>query len=1002
MALALFVILMGAGFVEQADAATFTVGTNSDPAGSCTPTSSSSCSLRQIINYENGLATTPNPVDTIVVPTGSYGLSLGALTIKQSLSIAGAGARTTFINQFSSTADRVFDILVPTDPTTGLQSGPPPTVVISGLDIAFGTADSANNFFGGDIRNQGTLTLTQDAVTNGTATSGSGGGISNDGGTLTVTHSLVSGNTSTNPNGGGDSGGIQNFGPNPVTGTAGKLAVDNSTIARNSAALGGGIFSWCSGTNGACSSSGATNTTQITNSTIAFNDGGARSTTGGGLLAGEGTISVENSIVALNTVDTPSAGTPSNCGTTSPGTISSLGYNLETGTDCGFTSTGDLQITNPQFSSTSPQDNGGNTDTLGLDATSPAVDAIPLGVSGCSGTDQRDVSRPQGTGCDIGAYELFQPLEGQQSSLEVAVACCAISVSPTIDWGDGTSSAGTVGPNGGPITGTHTYAEEGTYTGSVSWTDDAGPHMVPFDVKVPDAPLNNATGASFSATAGTPFSGQVATFTDADPGGNASDYSATITWGDDTSSAGTVSAGSGGQFVVSGTHTYATAGSFPTSIAISDAGGANATANGRATVAVPPPTVTAVSPSSGPAGGGTSVTITGANFTGATGVKFGSTAATGVTVNSATKITATSPAGSGTVDVTVTTPGGTSPTGSADRFAYVPVAPVVMTSAPVIQGSTGAAFSGVVDPEGLLTSAHFEYGLDPKYSGGGPVVYDQSTPVQQVGSDFSAHAVSASVSGLVPNALYHVRLVALNSAGTVNATDLTFTTAKDPAPPPPVLGKTANVTPVSGLVLIKPPPGKTLHAIGAAAPGLVKGKGFVPLTQARQIPDGSQIDARAGTLKVVVANGQRRHTQLATLAGSVFSLSQTRTGLQKGLTTFDLLESAFPGSPTYKSCSAHPAAHGLAQTAAKQPLSRSVLQTLHASDKNGRFRTRGRYSAGTVRGTKWDTIDRCDGTLTVVHRGTVDVLDFGRRKTIAVHAGHSYLAKALIARKHKK
>lgn len=45
-----------------------------------------------------------------------------------------------------------------------------------------------------------------------------------------MTHSLVSGNTSTNPSGGGDSGGIQNFGPNPVTGTAGTLAVDNSTM----------------------------------------------------------------------------------------------------------------------------------------------------------------------------------------------------------------------------------------------------------------------------------------------------------------------------------------------------------------------------------------------------------------------------------------------------------------------------------------------------------------------------------------------------------------------------------------------------------------------------------------------------------------------------------------------------------------------------------------------------------------------------------------------------
>jgi hypothetical protein len=203
-------------------------------------------------------------------------------------------------------------------------------------------------------------------------------------------------------------------------------------------------------------------------------------------------------------------------------------------------------------------------------------------------------------------------------------------------------------------------------------------------------------------------------------------------------------------------------------------------------------------------------------------------------------------------------------------------------------------------------------------------------------------------------------------------------------------------------VLIKPPPGKTLHTTRTALSGLAKGTGFVPLTQARQIPDGSQIDARAGTLNVVVANGKRRHTQQATLGGGLFSLSQTRTGVAKGLTTFNLLEGAFPGSPSYNTCSAHPAARGLAQTAARKPSSPNVLQTLHASDNNGKFRTKGRYSAGTVRGTKWDTIDRCDGTLTVVHRGTVDVYDYGKRKTITVHAGHSYLATALTTHKHKK
>lgn len=85
------------------------------------------------------------------------------------------------------------------------------------------------------------------------------------------------------------------------------------------------------------------------------------------------------------------------------------------------------------------------------------------------------------------------------------------------------------------------------------------------------------------------------------------------------------------------------------------------------------PTLTGLTPNSGPTTGGTSVTLTGTNLSGATSVTFGGTAATSYTVNSATQITATAPAGSvGTVNVTVTTPGGTSATSGATLYAYYP------------------------------------------------------------------------------------------------------------------------------------------------------------------------------------------------------------------------------------------------------------------------------------------------------------------------------------------
>ena len=72
---------------------------------------------------------------------------------------------------------------------------------------------------------------------------------------------------------------------------------------------------------------------------------------------------------------------------------------------------------------------------------------------------------------------------------------------------------------------------------------------------------------------------------------------------------------------------------------------------------------------------------------------------------------------------------------------------------------------------------------------------------------------------------------------------------------------------------------------------------------------------------------------------------------------------------------------------------KAVLGKLWGSGK-GKFRTNGKYSSATVRGTIWLVEDRCEGTLTKVRRGTVQVRDLKRKKTVTVKAGHSYLARA--------
>ena len=164
----------------------------------------------------------------------------------------------------------------------------------------------------------------------------------------------------------------------------------------------------------------------------------------------------------------------------------------------------------------------------------------------------------------------------------------ASQYSATITWGDGTTSSGSISGSLGQFTvnGSHTYAEEGSRTITVTITDadtTSNSATATSAAKVADAALS-ATGVKPSL-AGTKASGTVATFTDSDPGGTVSDYSASINWGDGSTSAGTVSK-SGSHFSVSGKHTYAKSGKYTLKITIKDGGGSTATATVAVAAAV--------------------------------------------------------------------------------------------------------------------------------------------------------------------------------------------------------------------------------------------------------------------------------------------------------------------------------------------------------------------------------------------------------------------------------
>ncbi len=183
-------------------------------------------------------------------------------------------------------------------------------------------------------------------------------------------------------------------------------------------------------------------------------------------------------------------------------------------------------------------------------------------------------------------------------------------------------------------------------------------------------------------------------------------------------------------------------------------------------------------------------------------------------------------------------------------------------------------------------------------------------------------------------------------------------------PPPPVPGKAVNVNVVSGQVLVKVPGGK-----------------FVPLTNATQIPVGSQLDTTKGRVKLTSAATKAGKTQASDFYDGIFQIKQSVPKTPGTLTTDVVLK----GQASRASCSL--------RSVDKKKGPKTVLGKLWGNGK-GKFRTSGKYASATVRGTIWLTQDECDGTLIRVKRGTVQVRDLRRHKTVTVKAGHSYLARA--------
>ena len=577
------------------------------PAG-CSVTGAAPCSLRDAVVFANA-----NSGTTITLAPGTYTLSRppngtdsadsGDLDLAANVTITGGSAGGTIIDGGGmSPRDRVFRI----------HGGV--TAAISGLTITNG--QSTSDLGGGGIFNQGNLTLTNVTISGNAASVAPGGGGIYNSGTMTVTNTTISGNSAPN-----SSGGIFN--------THGPVTFTNVTFANN----GTGI-----------------------------NPGGNAAN-----------ITLQNTIIADSCTSA----------------VTSAGYNLDGGTTCDLKQTDDLSGVNPLLGLL--QINApGNTATHALRSGSPAIDRIP--ATDCPATDQRGVARPVPHGglCDIGAYE-------------------AAATAPTVTR---------ISPNAGATTGGTAVTITGTGFRSGA-TLSVGNRLATNVTVVSDTQITATTPPGVAG---------LVNVTVTNPGGLATalsgayTYAGTVSVSRITPSGGVTTGGTVVSIIGAGFQSGASVtigGIAATGIAVTDTttitattpagtagaadvvvtnpGGLSATLPAAFTYAVPTaPTISTINPATGPASGGTAVTIAGAGFQSGATVTIGVNACTSVTIVTST-ITCTTPAGTvGAADITVTNPGALSGTLSSG-FTYAGAPPSISGLSPAsgpVAGGTTIVISG--------------------------------------------------------------------------------------------------------------------------------------------------------------------------------------------------------------------------------------------------------------------------------------------------------------------
>lgn len=377
-----------------------------------------------------------------------------------------------------------------------------------------------------------------------------------------------------------------------------------------------------------------------------------------------------------------------------------------------------------------------------------------------------------------------QAIDAPIATFTASIPYPAGAFTATIQWGDGTTSQGTVtaGTSGNytVTTNNKTFDRFGSYTPSITITDTVSGRTAGANTTatIADAPISAQFAASAPVPASRVFSGALAVFADANAKALASDLSATIQWGDGTTTPGSINKMSDTTYSVTGTHTYAALGNYAAKVTILSAGGSTATASGTVSVPNHAPTFGAIAVP--PVNEGSAVSFSAAATDADPGqhitYSLGAGAPAGVTIDPATGLVSWTPPAATTATVTVVATDDAAAPLSTSQVVTIPVtgiAPTV-TAGPagsIPQFGTFSATGKFTDPGTGPWTATVDYGDGSGRQAlalGADRSFTLSHAYAGAGS-FAATVAVTDASGLTGTASVPVQVAALPTVRIVSA-----------------------------------------------------------------------------------------------------------------------------------------------------------------------------------------------------------------------------------------